>query len=306
MDTEKCRVLLRAVQLGSMSQTSTELGYTPSGVSYIIDTVEKELGFKVISRTQTGITLTHAGIKCIPFLEAMVDADDAMQRVAKQIRKDIGGEITVGTFPSIGRLILPDIMHEYMQSHPNVVINIAEGVNEQLEQMMLRKEVDFCICSAHIPGYDWIPLRRDYMVCIMSKENPLSKKTAVTAEDMKNEKFIMTAYGRDTDLSEMLKRIKFEPNVISYTFENSSAYEMIRRNMGITIVNELGTVAMTDDLEVRQIDPPQYIVEGILIKSLQGAPPAVREFIKFIEPYIKDEQDINTAKDIKQKRPDTL
>ena len=292
MDTEKCRVLLRAIQLGSMSATSAELGYTPSGVSYIIDTVEKELGFNVINRTQTGITLTHAGIKCIPALETLIDADDAVQRIANQIRKDIGGEITVGTFPSIGRLILPDIMQKYMQSHPNVVINIAEGANEQLEQMMIRKEVDFCICSAKLPGYDWIPLRRDNMVCIMSKENPLSQKKAVTAEDMKNEKFIMTAYGRDTDLSDMLKRIKLEPNIISYTFENSSAYEMIRRYMGITIVNELGTIAVTDDLEVRQIDPPQYIVEGILIKSLQNTSPVVREFVKFIEPYIKEDTNI--------------
>ena len=109
---------------------------------------------------------------------------------------------------------------------------------------------------------------------------------------MKNEKFIMTAYGRDTDLSDMLKRIKLEPNIISYTFENSSAYEMIRRNMGITIVNELGTIAVTDDLEVRQIDPPQYIVEGILIKSLQNTSPVVREFVKFIEPYIKEDTNI--------------
>ena len=91
---------------------------------------------------------------------------------------------------------------------------------------------------------------------------------------------------------DMLKRIKLEPNIISYTFENSSAYEMIRRNMGITIVNELGTIAVTDDLEVRQIDPPQYIVEGILIKSLQNTSPVVREFVKFIEPYIKEDTNI--------------
>lgn len=288
MDTEKCRVLVRAVQLGSMSLAGAELGYTPSGVSYIIDAVEKDLGFKVINRTQTGVALTHAGIKCLPFLEALIDADDDIRRIAKQIRKDTGGEITVGTFPSIGRLILPDILQEYMKSHPNVAVNIAEGANEQLEQMMIRKEVDFCICSAQMPGCDWIPLRRDYMVCIMSNENPLSKKESVTAKDMKNEKFIMTAYGRDSELSEMLKRIKLEPNVISYTFENSSAYEMIRRNMGITIVNELGTVGMTEDLAVRQLNPPQYITEGILIKSMPNAPDTVKEFIRFIEPKIKD------------------
>lgn len=288
MDIEKCRVLIRAVQLGSMSATSIELGYTPSGISYIIDTIEKELGFKVVNRNQIGISLTQAGVKCMPYFEAIIDADDRFQKAAKQIRTDIGGEITIGTFPSIGRLILPDIMKAFLEKFPSVVINIAEGVNEQLEQMIIRKEVDFCICSAQKRGHDWIPLRRDDMVIILSEENPLSKKNAINADDIRNEKFIMTAYGRDSDLNELMKKINIDPNVVSYTLENSSAYAMVKRNMGITIVNELATIGTTEGLVVKPFDPPQYITEGVLIKSYENSAPIIKDFIEFMKPYIAE------------------
>ena len=285
MDIEKCRVLVRAVQLGSMSATSGELDYTPSGISYIIDTVEKELGFKIIERNQTGITLTHAGVKCMPLLESLIDADDNLQRIARVIRKDIGGEITIGTFPSIGRLILPDIIQEYLKAHPNVIINIAEGINEQLEQMINRKEVDFCICSVQKPGYDWIPLKYDSMVCVLSPDNELAKKDVLSAGDLEREKFIMTEYGRGTDLKELLKNLHLDPNIISYTLENSTAYAMVKRNMGITIVNELSTIGTTDGLIIKQLNPPQRIVEGVLIKNLQHSSQIIKDFIGFMKPY---------------------
>ena len=54
------------------SATSAELGYTPSGVSYIIDTVEKELGFNVINRTQTGICLLYTSASSKPLMTVKV------------------------------------------------------------------------------------------------------------------------------------------------------------------------------------------------------------------------------------------
>lgn len=86
MDTDKCKVLLRTVKLGSMSATSAELGYTPSGVSYIIDTIEAELGFKVLVRRQSGISLTEEGKKILPSFEALYDAQKRLEAESEKIR----------------------------------------------------------------------------------------------------------------------------------------------------------------------------------------------------------------------------
>jgi DNA-binding transcriptional LysR family regulator len=289
MNADKCRVLMKAIELGSMSAASSALGYTPSGVSYIIDGIEKELGFKIVSRSASGLSLTEAGTQIFPSLAAFVRAEEAVMEKARLLCQVNSGEITVGTFPSIGRLIMPDIIQDFGIAYPDITINIVEGINEQLEQMMIRREVDFCICSAQPKGYDWFPLRKDPLVCILPKEHPLASRDAVTALDIENEKFIMPAYGRDSDILDLLKRLRITPKVVSYTLENSSAYAMVKRNMGITIVNELATVDQTSGICIRPFDPPQYIIEGIVLPSYEKAAQIAQNFIEFVKPYIGEE-----------------
>ena len=42
MDTEKCRVLLTVLHERSLSAAAEALGYTPSGVSRLVDSLERE------------------------------------------------------------------------------------------------------------------------------------------------------------------------------------------------------------------------------------------------------------------------
>ena len=40
MEVEKVKALLRAIDLGNMSSAATELGYTPSGISRMMASLE--------------------------------------------------------------------------------------------------------------------------------------------------------------------------------------------------------------------------------------------------------------------------
>ena len=58
MDSEKCRALVTAVELGSMSAAAQQLGYTASGITRMINALEAELGITLIARTSRGVALT--------------------------------------------------------------------------------------------------------------------------------------------------------------------------------------------------------------------------------------------------------
>ena len=65
MDTEKCKVLLRAVDTGSFTAAAEELGYTPSGVTHMMNALEEDLGIVLLRRSRSGVTLTEAGKELI-------------------------------------------------------------------------------------------------------------------------------------------------------------------------------------------------------------------------------------------------
>ena len=59
METEKVKALLRALELGNMSSVAAELGYTPSGMSRMMASLEDETGMRLINRSRNGITPTN-------------------------------------------------------------------------------------------------------------------------------------------------------------------------------------------------------------------------------------------------------
>ena len=61
MDSKKLEILMTAVDLGSFSKASEVVGYTQSGLTHLVDSLEREIGFPLIRRSYSGIALTEAG-----------------------------------------------------------------------------------------------------------------------------------------------------------------------------------------------------------------------------------------------------
>ena len=68
MDTEKCRVLLTVLHERSLSAAAEALGYTPSGVSRLVDSLERETGFPLLHRGRGGVSATRACQELLPLM----------------------------------------------------------------------------------------------------------------------------------------------------------------------------------------------------------------------------------------------
>ena len=53
-------VFSKVVERGTLAQAAAELNVTPSAVSHSISQLETELGFPLLIRNRTGVTLTEA------------------------------------------------------------------------------------------------------------------------------------------------------------------------------------------------------------------------------------------------------
>ena len=58
MDAKKLEILMTAVDLGSFSRASEVVGYTQSGLTHLVNSLEREIGFPLIVRSHNGISLT--------------------------------------------------------------------------------------------------------------------------------------------------------------------------------------------------------------------------------------------------------
>ena len=58
MDTKKLEALAAAVEYGSFTRAAENLGYTQSGLTHMMNSLEKDIGFPVLLRGRQGVRLT--------------------------------------------------------------------------------------------------------------------------------------------------------------------------------------------------------------------------------------------------------
>lgn len=294
MDIDKCRILLEAIDCGSLSAAAAKLGYTTAGVSYNVDSVENELGFPVIRRGHSGISLTSNGEKIIPILRELIRVNQTLENQAFELRKEINGEVKIGAFSGIAIRLLPKIIQRFQKEFPDVSIKIREGQQQQLDEMLEKDEVDFCICSFQKNNrYEWIPLMDDQMVCVLPSDHPLAGKKEIAPEELENQPLIMPAYGRDPDAMGILEKFGVEPDIKYTTVETNTAFAMAEHGFGIVVTNLHTTQDRVKEAVIRPFNPPQYITEGIYLDSMDTAPPLVRRMIRYLVDYFRDEKNVN-------------
>ena len=67
MTLTDCQLLSIVAQLGTFAAAAERLHITPSAVSHAVSGVEAECGFPLFTRTKSGVTLTAAAEKLMPF-----------------------------------------------------------------------------------------------------------------------------------------------------------------------------------------------------------------------------------------------
>ena len=66
MENNKCKAFIECIERGSISAAADSLGYTPSAISQLITSLEKELGLKLLVRSQKGVKPTSEGETLLP------------------------------------------------------------------------------------------------------------------------------------------------------------------------------------------------------------------------------------------------
>ena len=120
MNTSKCQILLRAVELGNLTRTAEELGYTQSAVSRTIASLEREWGVPLLVRGREGALLTSQGEALLPQIRALCAAEDRLEEQVAALHGLTQGKLRVGAFNSVSIHWLPGIMKRFLTRYPGI------------------------------------------------------------------------------------------------------------------------------------------------------------------------------------------
>ena len=101
MENNKCRAFIECVERGSISAAADSLGYTPSAISQLITSLEKELGLKILIRSQKGVRPTTEGEALLPAMRAYLAKEQDIYAIASDLKGVVSGKLSIAVYPSV-------------------------------------------------------------------------------------------------------------------------------------------------------------------------------------------------------------
>ena len=285
MSLFKYEIFNKVAEIGSFTKAGEIHGLTQSAVSHAISSLEKEFGFELIHRRKNGLTLTTEGQLMLNKIRQVLQAQELLMQEAANIVGITKGTVRIGTFSSISTKWLPIIIQKMEQEYPGIQIHLREGDYYEIEKMLADGEIDCGFVNRMYSNhFQYSPLFRDRLLCIVSDKSPLYNKNIVDIEEVELEPFILTSYNGTNDIETVLDYYNIKVNVRFELHDETSVVSMVEHGLGITILPEL--VLNKLPLNVKAIPFKQDCFRTIGIATKQTLSPATEKFIDILKQWL--------------------
>ena len=268
-----------SVELGSFTRAAEQLGYTQSGLTHMMNSLEKDIGFTVLVRGRSGVQLTPAGQRIFPLVQECLAGSAALEREISLINSHKEDSVRVAAYESIARHWLPEVIQQFRREHPDVTVDIQMGSVDEVYRWVLEDRVDMCFASRQdYNTLDWTPLRDDELLAILPPDYP-DGDNAFPIEFFNGQEFLMPSMGFDKDILRVLNEHGVAPLIRTTQVSDSAVISMVEHGLGVSVLSRLVLRGRQNSVRALPLLPQAFRKLGIAARPRKELRPIVRKFI---------------------------
>lgn len=290
MDTKKIKALLVALDRGSLSSAAGELGYTQSGLTHMMNSLEDELGLNILVRSKQGVSLTGAGQALLPELLALSQAADALEESAGQLRERSYSTLRLGAYSSISRHWLPSILSAFQRMSPDMEVSVTMSSIKDIYEAVKGGSLDCAIVSRQaslMQGLTWIPLRDDELLAILPAD--YVQEDFFPVEKFSGTDFLMPSSGFELDINPVFAAApgKIVPRIKYTNLDDDTLVSMVAHGLGITILSRLVMQSVTAEVKALPLSPAAYRSLGLIMSDRHQNDRNVKRLIRCAQDTVE-------------------
>ena len=292
MESKKLEALLMAVDLGSFTKAAEVLGYTQSGLTHMMNSLEKEVGFTLLERGRSGVRLTEEGERIAPAVREFLQANARLDNVIEQVASSRTEIIRVSAYASIAMHWLPGIIQRFREECPDVDVDIrmADHVDVPYE-LLAQGKMDAILVSPQDEGqYEWVHLADDPMFAVLPRDFDTQGMTAFPLAAFEARDFIMPSQGFAKDIMRIFNRIGVKPHILPTWVDDPTVISMVSHGLGVSMMTELTVRGRTDGVKLLPVEPASSRELGLAVRSLDAASDGLRHFIDCTKRVVAEMQ----------------
>lgn len=238
----KLNTLLTVAEQQNFTKAAEQLSLTQPAVSHHISQLEEEFGVSLFIRGKSGLKLTQEGervVRCARRMSALYEKLlTDLANIDKQITK-----LRVGITHTAESNLTAEVLAKCSGAENGLSITIVTGVINNLYDMLENYEIDLAIAEGNYfePAFNSVVLDTDFLVCIVSTENPLAENTIITLEQLKKEQLILRLPASATRIlfDSTLRSINDSPENYNIAIEVdniATIKDLVRKDLGVSVL----------------------------------------------------------------------
>ena len=287
METHKIAALLKAIDLRSITKASEELGYTQSGVSHMVKSLENELGFPLLVRGKAGVEPTEDCSKLLPAMREISRWVADLEETADDIKGVLCGRVRIGAYTSLSVNWLPSIIKAFQERYPRVEIEVVETGGQTLPAELDCGGVDVgfgCIPPDGREG--WSPLLEDELMVVAPPD--MSIKDSVPVHGFHRAPFVSPVQLFDSEVAGVFEAHGVEPVVKFSSTDDYTIISMVEQGLGMSILPRLVLQGYSHcNVRTAPLEPRCMRELGIALPLGRALSPAVRKFVECAESIVR-------------------
>lgn len=199
MNLYHLRVFMTVAEYEHITRASEELYLSQPAVTKIVQSLEQEVGQKLVERQGRRIALTYAGQVLRTYARRMFALEREMEDALAALGDVETGEVTLAANPTIGIYLLPPVVASFRARYPCVKINLQILKSRQIIEDTLEWRLDFGLMEldpAELPlGMEHETIAYDELILVVSPRHPWSVLSELKPEELRDGVLILREPG---------------------------------------------------------------------------------------------------------------
>lgn len=288
MNLKKYEAFIKSVENQSISKAALELGNTQSSITQLINSLEKDFGFKLMIRNKGGIKLTKEGSLIYDSIKNVIGANKDLMDIVSDIKNNEPNTIRIAMFKSIAVHWMPRIMKDFQSIYPDTIFKLYDGYYSEVENYIKSGEVDIGFVSMPVDiKCECIEIAKDRLLGVLPLGHPYANSKSMPIIQFEKEPVVSLIDSTDRDARRILNSKGINPDIKFKTADDYAMLSMVENGLGICIAHELVLKNDNHKIVTIELDPPAFRTIGIAGIDLKNSKPIVQKFIEYLIDWAK-------------------
>jgi LysR family hydrogen peroxide-inducible transcriptional activator len=186
---KQLRSLLALEETRHFRRAAEICGVTQPSLSAQIQNLEAVLGLQLVERSRSGVAMTPAGRDVVERARRIVDEAQGIVDFAAGAQKGLSGIIRLGTTPTIGPYLLPQVVAALHRQFKDLNLYVREAAPRDLEFELGKGLHDVILSQLPSKSAEHVEesLFREPLVVALAVDHPLARREAISPDSLAGE-----------------------------------------------------------------------------------------------------------------------